>query len=104
MKLSKLLLSSLCGLSWLGGGKVPRQPRAFYGAIRWSHFSHSESDDGWSEMHGKPPSLLHTSAGMPMHMACGLYMQCEGHLSVSASVSALLVLRAESGIYYQTSL
>lgn len=78
---------------------MPGQPGVFYGAIRWSHLSHSESDDGWSEMH-----LLHASAGMPMHVACGLNVQCKGHLSLSASVSALLVLHAESCIYYQTRL
>lgn len=65
-----LFLASLCSLLCLGGGKVPAQPGVLYGAIEWSHLSHLECDDSLSEMHSKPPSLLHTSAGMPVHMAC----------------------------------
>lgn len=49
---------------------MPAQPGVLYGAIEWSHLSHLECDDSLSEMHSKPPSLLHTSAGMPVHMAC----------------------------------
>lgn len=86
MKLSELLLPSAsllsCPLAPLnpsmqsfvaGRGKVPGQPSVLYGAIRWSHLSHSEADDAWSELYSKPTPLLHASAGVPVLIACLLW-------------------------------
>lgn len=39
------------------------QPDVLYGAVSWSHLSHSESNHSWSEMNSKPPSVLCSSAG-----------------------------------------